>query len=561
MAASGVVGALAAAAITLAAPPGAARAGLALAAAATAAAAFALALRSGAQLRRRAARLAAREAALEMALDTVSTAIVALDREGRIEILNAAARDMLGLRAVRAAPAPWPAGAAFRAAEATADAPASPLAELASGRRVRGAEFLMRAPGVGGEIRVRATAEPAPWGAAIGAVLTLEDVTEQHRARVVSDRTDRLDALGKLTGGVAHDFNNLLSTILGAVQLAQRRSGDDPRIARHLDAALRATRTGAALVERLLGFAKRGSAQIEDVPLGELFAEAAPLAETVLEPGVALAIEPPPAELAARCDRAQLVTAILNLVSNARDAIAGAGGAGTIRISGGPAPERRDAVEITVADDGPGMSAEVMARALDPFFTTKDPAHGTGLGLSMVYGAIRRCGGDMRIETAPGAGATVRLRLPRARPTAVAAAAPPPALHGAGRAVLLVEDEADLLDTAEAMLSELGYAVIRATDARSALRELAGGRVIDALLTDVMMPGGPSGIELAAAARRARPSLPVIFVSGYVEREAEAIAGVGGALLRKPYSMEALAAALAEALPGPRRARKEAAAP
>jgi signal transduction histidine kinase/CheY-like chemotaxis protein len=496
------------------------------------------------------ARLDRRERVLEMVVDTVSSGIVAFDRDGRIELMNEAARRMLRLGRDAAPPLAWPDGARFVATEPGLAEPTAALRGVLAGRRVRGAEFLLEVEGATDALRVRVNAEPAPVGAAIGAVMTLEDVTEQHRARVLGDRADRLDALGKLTGGVAHDFNNLLSTIMGALQLAERRSGGDPRIARHLDAALRATRTGADLVNRLLGFAKRGSAELEDVSMTALFAEIAPLAANAVSPGVRIVYDPPDPGLCVRCDRSQIVTAALNLVANARDAIAADRGHGLIRFRAEPSADRPDCAELVVDDDGPGMSPEVRARALDPFFTTKGAASGTGLGLSMVYGALRRCGGDLRIDSAPGAGASLRMLIPRAERSPAPAPAPAPVApaDGAGRAVLVAEDETDLLDTAEAMLTELGYAAIRAADGPSALRELATGRVVDAILTDVMMPGGMTGIELAAAARRMRPGLPVVFASGYAEAATAEAESLGAPIVRKPYGIDDLAGALRRAI-------------
>lgn len=494
-------------------------------------------------------RLDRRERVLEMVVDTVSSGIVAFDAHGQIEMMNEAARRMLNLPRGTEDPAAWPPHAQFRPTEQGAHATA-PVWAMLMGKRIRGAEYLLHVEGRPEPLRVRVNAEPAPLGAPIGAVMTLEDVTEQHRARVLGDRADRLDALGKLTGGVAHDFNNLLSTIMGAIQLAERRSAGDPRIARHLDAALRATRTGADLVDRLLGFAKRGSAQLETVLVSDLLAELRPLAETVVDPTIRIDYLPLEADMAVRCDRAQIVTAVLNLVANSRDAIIGAGRRGTIAIACRPAADRHGFAEIVVADDGPGMSAEVRARALDPFFTTKGAARGTGLGLSMVYGAVRRCGGDLRIDSAEGAGTAVRLMLPRAAmlrngpgietPDAIA--------DGGGRAVLLVEDEPDVLETTEAMLHDLGYAVIRAVDGPSALREIESGRVVDALVTDLMMPGGLDGVALAQAARQLRPDLPVVLASGYVDARAAQLSVPNVPVVRKPYSIEELSAALRVAM-------------
>jgi CheY-like chemotaxis protein/anti-sigma regulatory factor (Ser/Thr protein kinase) len=284
--------------------------------------------------------------------------------------------------------------------------------------------------------------------------------------------------------------------------------------------------------------------------VAELFAEVAPLAENAVDPSIRLLYAPPQEGACVRCDRAQIVTAALNLIANARDAIVSERGSGVIRISARDSPERADCLEVVVSDDGPGMSAEVRARALDPFFTTKGAARGTGLGLSMVYGALRRCGGDLRIDSAPGAGATVRMLLPRAAGPATAASTPvsATAADGAGRAVLLVEDESDLLDTAEAMLTHLGYAVIRAGDGPTALRELASGRVVDVLMSDVMMPGGMTGVELAAAARRMRPDLPVVLASGYVDVATVRTGALETTMIRKPYGLDDVSTALRRAI-------------
>jgi PAS domain S-box-containing protein len=496
----------------------------------------------------RRARRDRRQWALETALDTVTSGLVALDDRGRIELANAAARRMLGLPRAARRGERWPVGARFRATDGDDAAMETPLALLMRGERVRSAEYLL-AIGEGREFRVRINGEPAPADGPIGAVMTLEDITEQHRARILGDRAERLDALGKLTGGVAHDFNNLLSTIMGAVQLAQRRAGDDPRIARHLDAALRATRTGADLVDRLLGFAKRGAATVETVSVETLFAELAPLAENAVGPSMRLSFTPPPPGAAVRCDRAQIVTALLNLVANARDAIDGAERRGAITITATLSAELPGHHEIAVSDDGPGMAPEVRARALDPFFTTKGAARGTGLGLSMVYGAARRCGGDLRIDSTPGAGATVRLLLPSAAP---AAAVETPAERietvGAGRAVLLVEDEPDLLATAQELLTEIGYAVMPARNAAEALRTLERGHVVEALVTDVVMPGGLSGVELALAARRMRPGLPVVLASGYADAALATAPRLDAPMIRKPYELEQLAEAVRQAV-------------
>lgn len=509
-----------------------------------------VALRDGRRLREMSAlraQLHRRERLLETVLDNVSHGIVALDSLGRIEIANEAARDMLGLRRGAAGPEPWPADARLDAHDRRAD----PVAAALAGARLRGAAYALERVGQGAPLQVRVNAAPA--AAPLGVVMTIEDVTEANEARARADRADRLDALGKLTGGVAHDFNNLLSTILGALQLAQRRVGDASPISRHLDAALRATRTGAALVERLLGFATRGEAAPDDVAVADILAEIMPLAGNIAPPSVRLVTAPVQEGLAARCDRAQIVTAALNLIVNARDAILSGRGRGVVAVTAAPSADRPGFVEIAVTDDGPGMSAEVRARALDPFFTTKGAARGAGLGLSMVYGAARRCGGALLIDSAPGSGTSVRLLLPRAAAVAPAPAdeaQAAPCADGAGRGVLIVEDEPELRETIEAMLSELGYRALAVPDGPAALRALDADPGIGAVLSDVMLAGGMSGNDIAAALRQSRPDLRVVLMSGYPEG---ASGGNAAFVLRKPVTLEDLAAAMRGEAPAPPR--------
>jgi len=499
-----------------------------------------VALRDGRRLREMSAlraQLHRREQLLETVLDNVSHGIVALDSLGRIEIANEAARDMLGLQRGAVGPEPWPEDARLDGHDARAD----PVAAALAGARLRGAAYLLERVGQGAPLQVRVNAAPA--AAPLGVVMTIEDVTEANEARARADRADRLDALGKLTGGVAHDFNNLLSTILGALQLAQRRAGDASPIGRHLDAALRATRTGAALVERLLGFATRGDAAPDDVAVADILAEIMPLAGNIAPPSVRLVTAPVQEGLAARCDRAQIVTAALNLIVNARDAILSGRGRGVVAVTAAPSSDRPGFVEIAVTDDGPGMSAEVRARALDPFFTTKGAARGAGLGLSMVYGAVRRCGGALLIDSAPGSGTSVRLILPRAAAAPAPAVGPQaaPRADGAGRGVLIVEDEPELRETIEAMLAELGYRALAVPDGPAALRALDADPAIGVVLSDVMLAGGMSGHDIEAALRQSRPDCRVVLMSGYPE-------GASGAqsteILRKPVTLEGLAAAM-----------------
>jgi len=381
-------------------------------------------------------------------------------------------------------------------------------------------------------------------------------LAERDEAQARLHHAQKLEAVGQLTGGVAHDFNNLLTVITGALDLIQRRPADVHRRERMIEAALGAARSGARLTQQLLAFSRRQALKPEAVRIDDLLTESEPLLRRAAGETVSFALHLDAPGAVALIDQGQFDAAIMNLLVNARDAVS-AGGAISLRtriceLAEGQAPDTPAGayVQVVVRDDGAGMQPEVLARVFEPFFTTKGIGKGTGLGLSQVYGFARQSGGGVAIETTPGEGASVSLYLPRC----TAAQAPPDAdgapSPDAGRRlrVLLVEDDIQVGDLVCAMLEELGHAVIRANGVDPALELLARHDDLDLVLTDVVMPGGRSGLDLAKAASEMRPELRVILSSGYI---GDAIAAVNEApwpLLRKPYSAEALARALAAAL-------------
>jgi PAS domain S-box-containing protein len=378
------------------------------------------------------------------------------------------------------------------------------------------------------------------------------EIREREAAQAQLVQAQKLEALGSLTSGIAHDFNNIIAAIAGGFQVVERRAQDSRlvEVARH---GARAAERGGLLVKQLLAFARQQVLAPRAVDLAALVAEAEPLLSRSLGPGVALGIECPPDLSPVRVDPVQLETALINLAVNARDAMEGTGRATlSIRPSPGDEPGRplemegRPAVALTFADEGCGMPPELLDRVLEPFFTTKEPGRGTGLGLAMVHGFARQSGGALRIQSRVGEGTRVTLWLPLAegpdRPGAadegLSVMRPPP-----GTLVLLVDDDAAVRGVTAAQLQDLGCRVIEAADADEALARLRSDPAIDVLLTDVAMPDR-DGAKLAAEARAFRPGLPILFMTGHADRHPLA----GETVLDKPFTYEALGRALGGAL-------------
>jgi PAS domain S-box-containing protein len=375
-------------------------------------------------------------------------------------------------------------------------------------------------------------------------------LAERDQAEAALHQAQKLEAVGQLTGGVAHDFNNLLTVIIGALDLMQRHPKDEARRERMIEAAQGAARRGERLTQQLLAFSRRQALKPERVCIDELVSESDPLLRRVVGEAVNLTVEPRAPGAIAHIDPSQFDAALMNLVVNARDATPAGG---RIRIETSLASlaagevdgaEAGDYVCVAVHDTGVGMPSEVAARVFEPFFTTKEPGRGTGLGLSQVYGFARQSGGAAAVESTPGKGATVRLYMPllevaapRAHETQPVAETP----AGPGCCVLLVEDEDAVGDMVEAILEDLGHEVVRAPAAAEALRVLATPRRIDLLLTDLIMPGGMTGVELAREAVVMRPALPVILTSGYTGEALGQANETPWPLLRKPYAAETLA--------------------
>ncbi len=383
---------------------------------------------------------------------------------------------------------------------------------------------------------------------------TIIDISARNRAEAALVQAQKMEAVGQLTGGVAHDFNNLLTIISGNLQLLQERVGGDAFNLRLVSAAAGAAGRGAELVRGLLAFSRKQVLQPRPVKLGHTTAQLLPLLERTLGENIEVAMIRGKRLWEAMADPAQLESALLNLSVNARDAMPRGGRltieTANVELDADYAAQEPDVVAgeyvmLAVSDTGTGMTPETLARALEPFFTTKPPGKGSGLGLSMVFGFAKQSGGHLKIYSELGHGTTVKLYLPRTgAPTgARRAAAPAPPYRGGGETILVLEDDRGVAELAVTFLTSLGYRVLQAADGPTALRLLEGDEAIDLLFADLVLAGALSGADVAAEARRRRPALKVLFTSGY-PRETIVHDGrldPGARLLAKPYSREKLA--------------------
>lgn len=361
--------------------------------------------------------------------------------------------------------------------------------------------------------------------------------------------SQKMKAVGQLTGGLAHDFNNLLAVIIGSLELVEPDARDAPRLSR----ALKAAERGALLTQRLLAFSRKQALHPQAVAMAPLLENLSELMRHSLPATLSLEIEAQSPAWPAWIDVGQLENALINLVMNARDAMAGRDGVIKIRTwnqrvtrSSG---QRQDMVALEVIDHGSGMSQAVKARVFEPFFTTKATGSGSGLGLSMVYGFVRQSGGRVALESAPGQGTTVRLQLPRAlteveKEVAPAVDEPPPAGE---RLALVLEDEEDVRQTLCEQLHQLGWLTLETASGEEALQLLEASPDIALLISDLMLPGALSGADVIHTARRRFPALPVLLISGQDLRPAQNPALPEVEWLRKPFTRAQLAQALSAA--------------
>ncbi len=389
-------------------------------------------------------------------------------------------------------------------------------------------------------------------------------VAYEERGRVdeALRQSNKMEAVGQLTGGLAHDFNNLLAGISGSLELIRTRvaQGRTGEIERYLETALASSARAAALTQRLLAFARRQTLDPKRTNVNDLVGGMADLFGRTVGPAIQIKTKLETKPWATLCDPNQLESALLNLVINAHDAMPG-GGQLVIETANIVVPDRRnthqdvpllnvppgDYIVLSVTDTGVGMAPEVLTRAFDPFFTTKPLGQGTGLGLSMIYGFVQQSGGYVNLHSESGQGTQVTIYLPRYLGVALEAEveAPVPLLGPTtSGVVLVVEDEPPVRMVVVDVLSDLGYTVLEASDGRAGLHIVESTARVDLLLTDVGLPGGMNGRQLADASRQSRPDLKVLFMTGYADQVAigNRLLDDGMQVMTKPFALDALAA-------------------
>ncbi|HKR25779.1 MAG TPA: response regulator, partial [Allosphingosinicella sp.] len=374
-------------------------------------------------------------------------------------------------------------------------------------------------------------------------------VVERNKAEDQLRQAHKMQALGQLTGGIAHDFNNLLTVIQGSADMLRRPGIEEAKRIRFAEAVVQASGKAAALTGQLLAFARRQPLQPEVIDVNALIRGMTDLVDRTLGERIKVSTELADEACQVEADRAQLESALLNIAVNARDAMPD-GGTLAIRTEPFEDPDGGAMIALSVSDSGGGMDEDTLNRAFEPFFTTKMTGKGTGLGLSQVYGFASQSGGDVRIASVVGMGTTVTILLPCSGAARQAETGEQPGRPTRGRTgrILLVEDNDEVGEFAEALLADMGHAVRRARSGEQALR-LAQAESFDAVFTDVVMPG-MSGLELASRLAALRPGLPIILTTGYSDEIAKSGAG-GRPVILKPYRPETLAAAIDQVLPTP----------
>lgn len=404
------------------------------------------------------------------------------------------------------------------------------------------------------------------WTAiADGAVLlgSGRDITQRRILEDQLRQSQKMEVVGQLTGGIAHDFNNMLTGVIGGIEMVRKRlaAGRPQEAERFLEAAAQSGLRAAALTHRLLAFSRRQTLDVRGVDVAGLIGSMTDLLSRTLGEQVALETSLPPDLWLATADANQLENAVLNLAINGRDAMPAGGrlaigarntvlGVADLDVAEPAAPG--EYVEISVSDTGVGMAPGVLAKVFEPFYTTKPIGHGTGLGLSMIYGFAQQLKGLVRISSLEGQGTTVRLLLPRSGLTAdtetrIAVPAPP---QGRGETVMVVEDDPAVRLLVVQAMNELGYAVLEAADAPEARSILQTAPDVDMLITDVGLPGGMNGRQLADLVRQQYPQLPVLFVTGYAHQADRdgAFLDVGMHMITKPFAIDDLGRRVAHIL-------------
>ena len=503
----------------------------------------------------------------KLLLDSAGEAIFGLDRDGNCSFCNAACVDLLGYeRAEQLLGQNMQRLILNGHAETPSDAEEGDVFSKAytfgQDSHIRDV-LLVRADG--SDILADGRAKPIyQGGALVGAVVNFADVTEARKSEDALRRAQRMQSVTQLTGGIAHDFNNILGIAVGNLELVEDIAGGNPEMVGLLERVRRALQRGADLTKRLLLFSMQTSQASSPIDLNKVIRGMDDLIAKSLTPQIAVKIALADDLWLAVADPGEFEDVLINLALNARDAMDGAGklviATENRNVDAGilaQHPEARpgDHVVVTVSDSGNGIPENILDKIFEPFFTTKDQGKGTGLGLSMVYSFVKRQGGFIDVDSLPDVGTSFYLYLPRSQGTASRTDLEAPGLDeipGGSETILVVDDEEDLLDFATRFLTRKGYQILAAKDVAEALEYLETDDAIDLLFSDVVMPGGQSGLDLAVRARVLRPELKILLTSGFAEKiqapahHQDLLQGV----LSKPYRGAELARRVRAALNG-----------
>lgn len=501
---------------------------------------------------------------LQSTFRSMAEAVLVIDAEGNVLLSNPAAERMLLHRT----------GMNLRNLRALSDVfhgdgvtPLKPE-ELPSARVLRGDAFeeleMIVRPHSGNSARhLMISGRPMrdAHGAISGAVLVYHDATSSRDTERQLYQSQKLDSIGKLTGGVAHDFNNMLTVISGNTETLVASLKEQPELQRTARLIDDAAERCAELIQHLLAFARRQPLQPRNVEINAAIADIAKLLRPTLGEQIQIETVLEQGPMTAHIDPSRLTNAVLNMAINARDAMPNGGklllethrvvldeayAQANVDVRPGPY------VMLAVSDTGTGMPPDVQEKAFEPFFTTKEVGKGSGLGLSMVYGFVKQSGGHIKIYSEQGHGTTIKLYLPPGEGTADVAASAAPHAEGGAETIFVVEDDTLVRNFVTAQLQSLGYRTVAAADSKAALQLIEAGEAFDLLFTDVVIPGGMSGRELAEEVARRRPGLKVLYTSGYTDNAIVHHGKLddGVMLLTKPYRRNQLAEMIRKALNG-----------
>ena len=501
---------------------------------------------------------------LQSTFHSMAEAVLVIDAEGTVLLSNPAAERMLLHRT----------GMSLRSLRAMSDvfhgdgvtpmtADEVPSARVLRGEKFEELEMIVRPHSGGSPRHLMISGRPMRDGQGniSGAVLVYHDATASRETERQLHQSQKLDAIGKLTGGVAHDFNNMLTVISGNTETLVASLKQQPelqRVARLIDDAAERC---AELIQHLLAFARRQPLQPRNVEINGAIADIAKLLRPTLGEQIQIETVLEPGPMTSHIDPSRLTNAVLNMAINARDAMPNGGKLllETHRVALDEAYAQANAevkpgpyVMLAVSDTGTGMSAETQQKAFEPFFTTKEVGKGSGLGLSMVYGFVKQSGGHIKIYSEQGHGTTIKLYLPPGEGMTEVAPAAAPQAEGGAETIFVVEDDMLVRNFVTAQLQSLGYKTIAAADSRAALQLIEAGQSFDLLFTDVVIPGGMSGRELADEVARLRPGVKVLYTSGYTDNAIVHHGKLddGVMLLTKPYRRNRLAEMIRKALGG-----------